>query len=120
MKVNSTTKIGDIIIDRDKLFKSFTNFKNIANINVLKCYKLIFELDAYKYNYANLILISIIFLFLMTFIIFLCKDYHNLKKILDIIAYFKINQELVKQYLAKLKQEEQKKPKEKKLKQRKK
>ena len=50
----------------------------------------------------------------------MCKDYYNLKKILDIIAYFKINQELVKQYLAKLKQEEQKKPKEKKLKKRKK
>ena len=120
VKVNSTTKIGDIIIDKDKLYKSFTNFKNIANINVLKCYKLIFELDAYKYNYANLIMISIILLFLVTFLIFICKGYYNLKKIFDIIVYFKLNKYLVKQFLKKQNQEEKKLKQKKKSKKKKK
>ena len=112
VKVNSTTKIGDIIIDKDKLYNSFTNLKNIANINVLKCYKLIFQLDAFKYNYANLIMICIILLFLVTLITFICKDYYNQKKIIDIMVYFKIHQDLVKQFLAKQKEEELKKQKE--------
>ena len=107
VKVNSTTKIGDIIIDKDKLYNSFTNLKNIANINVLKCYKLIFQLDAFKYNYANLIMMCIILLFLVTLITLICKDYYNQKKIIDIMVYFKIHQDLVKQFLAKQREEEQ-------------
>ena len=90
-KTNSTTKIGDIVFDRNKLFDSFTNFKNIANINVLKCYQLIFNLDAYKYNYGNLIMIVIIIFLLIIFFIFYFNDYYYLKKILDIIAFFKLN-----------------------------
>ena len=55
VKTNSTAKIIGVTIDKEKLYNSFTDFKNIANVKVLKCYKLIFKLDAYKYNYANLI-----------------------------------------------------------------
>ena len=101
IQTNQTTKIGDIIFDKDKLYDKFTNIKNIANINVLKCYKSIFNLVAYKYNYANLIMISIIFFFIITFFIFYCKDYYYLKKIIDMIVYFKLNELLVKIFLEK-------------------
>ena len=35
-KTKPITKIGDIIFDKNKLFESFTDFKNILNINILK------------------------------------------------------------------------------------
>ena len=85
-QINPINKIGDIVFDKNKLFNSFTNFKNLLNINVLKCYKSIFNLDECKKNYANFILISIIIFFIATFIIFYCKDYYNLKKLINIIV----------------------------------
>ena len=66
------------------------------NIKVLKCYNLIFNLDVFKHNYANIILISLIIIFIITLFIFYCKDYYYLKKILNMIAYFKLNINLVK------------------------
>ena len=63
VKTNSTVKVIGVTIDKDKLYQSFTNIKNIANINVLKCYNLIFTVNALKSNYANLILIFVILLF---------------------------------------------------------
>ena len=56
-KTNSTFKIKGTVINKEKLLTSFTDIKNIMNIKVLKCINLIFTLDAYKKNYANLILI---------------------------------------------------------------
>ena len=38
VKANSISKIGDIVFDKNKLYDSFMNIKNIANINVLKFY----------------------------------------------------------------------------------
>ena len=107
VKTNSTTKIRDNIIERNKLFNSFTNFKNIANIKVLKCYKLIFNLDEYKHNYANVILLVIFLFFLITFFIFYCKDYHYLEKILNMIVYFHLHLNLVTKFLNRIKREEQ-------------
>ena len=115
VKTNSTAKIGDIVFDKNKLFESFTNFKNLANIKVLKCYKLIFNLNKFKHNYANFILIPIIILFLITFFIFYCHDYYKLKKILDLIVFFKLNFNLVKKFLERKKKEEQIKLKNKKI-----
>ena len=65
----------------------------------MKCYKLIFKLEAYKSNYANLILIVIIFLYFITLIIFYCKDYKYLIKILNLIVFFKLNPKLVKIFI---------------------
>ena len=115
VKTNSTTKIGDIVIDKEKLYKNFINFKNIANINVLKCYKLIFKIEAYKSNYANIVLIVIILLFIITFIIFCVKDYPGLINILNMIEFFKLNENLVKKFKERQKREENKNIQKKKL-----
>ena len=95
VKTDSSTKIGDMVVDKDKIFNSFTNFKNIANIKVLKCIKSIFKLESYKNNYGNLIMLIIILFFFITLILFLCLDYHNTKKIMDLIEYFKTHSSLV-------------------------
>jgi len=107
VKTNPIMKIKDIVIDKNKLFNSFTDFKNIANIKVLNCYKLIFNLDLFKNNYANFIMIIIIILFLITIFIFYCKDYYYLKKILNMIVYFQFNSSLVKKFQERKKKEEQ-------------
>ena len=103
--MNSNIKIAGIEINKDKLLKRFINFKNIANINVLKCYDLIFKLDAYKNNYANLILLSIILLFIITFFIFYCNDYFYLRKIMNNVIYLKLNPKLAKRLDNKKKKE---------------
>ena len=109
VKTESNTKIGNIAIDKDKLYKSFTDFKNIANIKILKCYKLIFKLDAFKSNYANIVLLVIIFLFFISLIVFYSRDYYYLMKILNLIIFFKLNPQLIKIYLQRKKKKEQKK-----------
>ena len=39
-QINPISKISDIVFDKNKLYESFTDFKNIMNLNVFKCYKL--------------------------------------------------------------------------------
>ena len=112
VKTNSTVKVIGVTIDTDKLYQSFTNIKNIANINVLKCYKLIFTLNALKSNYANLILLFVIILFFICLIFFYCKDFSYLVKILNIIVYFKNHPLLVKKFNFRMKKiKEKERPK---------
>ena len=108
VKTNSTVKVMGIDINKDKLYESFTNIKNIANINVLKCYKLIFKLDAYKNNYANLVLLFIILLFFVCLFIFYFKGYYDLIKIINMITYFKLNPDIVKKLNMRKKNESKK------------
>ena len=108
VKTNSSTKIGDIIIDKDRLFKSFTDIKNILNVKILRCYKLIFKSEAYKYNYANIVMLIIILLFIVTFIIFCFKGYSILIKIINIIEFLKLNPKIKKKFLKKQRKKENK------------
>ena len=98
VKTETNNKISGITIDKDKLLNSFIDFKNFANVKVLTCINSIFKLEAFKYNYGNWIMITIILLLFITLIIFLGKGYPNIKKIMDLIEYFKINSTLVKNF----------------------
>ena len=64
-------------INKDKLFKNFIDIKNIANINILKCYKTLFNKNNIKKNIGFFIIIPIIIFH------FICILLHN--KNLDII-----------------------------------
>ena len=46
-------------IDSKKLLKNFIDIKNIANINILKCYKSLFCIKGIKHNIGSFITISI-------------------------------------------------------------
>ena len=96
VKTNSSMKISGNSIDIDKLLNSFTNFKNIANVKILKCYRLIFGIEAYKNNYGNLILLGIMLLLFITMIIFYCKGWNYLKELMDKILFLKSNSKKVK------------------------
>ena len=74
--------IEDIKIDKNKLYRSFTNIKNIANINFMKCYKSVFNSKGLQKNYGFLILIVLLFIYFLCFFLFYFKDYNELKKII--------------------------------------
>ena len=44
---------SEIVIDKNKLINNFKNFNSILNLKVLKCYKLLFTKNGFKYNIGN-------------------------------------------------------------------
>jgi ABC-type glycerol-3-phosphate transport system permease component len=81
----SIKNLYEIKIDKDKLKSNF-NFKNLINIKVLKCYKKVFTKIGFFHNFGNYILLSIIFLYIVSLIYFIFKDYSSLKR--EIIKTF--------------------------------
>ena len=62
---------SDYKFNKNEFFKSFTDIKNIANINILKCYKIAFNIKNISKNYGFYIIISIVILDIVTIFIFL-------------------------------------------------
>ena len=74
------TSLDDIKIDSSKFLKNFKNIKEKINLEVVKCYKLLFTKKGIKYNLGNYIIISIILSEIVLLILFKIKGY---KKLLD-------------------------------------
>ena len=73
IKIKFPILIDEIKFDKNELYKSFTDIKNIANLNLIKCYKSLFKFDCIIKNYGFYIFIFIIFLFFICLIIFCCQ-----------------------------------------------
>ena len=88
-EIKNEIKINDdFIIDKDKLLKSldFSDIKSLINLEVMKCYYILFEKSGLLYNIGNYILLFSIFIYALTIIIFLSKGYISLiNQINDII-----------------------------------
>ena len=69
-------------VDKDKLIKKFLNVKDIMNIDVVKCYKLIFYENGLQKNSGSYILLSIILITIITLIILALKEFNNIKTML--------------------------------------
>ena len=65
--------ISEIVIDKDKLKESFKNIKNIINLNILKCYKILFTKEGFISNIGSYILFFTIFCYYYV-LYFLLKD----------------------------------------------
>ena len=87
IKTNFENKIGSNI-DTKLLLKKFKDIKNIFNIQVLKCIKLIFS---FKKNYGNIISLAILIIYLIILIIFKIKSYYEIINYRDTIIYIKLN-----------------------------
>ena len=61
-------------IDKDKLFGNFVNIKNIANFNILKCYKQLFSIKGIKKNIGAFIIIPIIIFHIICIVLFYKKN----------------------------------------------
>ena len=83
--------IEDIKFDKDKLYKSFTDIKNIANIKFMKCYKNVFNKKGLVKNYGFFIYLFIFILFFICIFLFYYKYNNLLHKEIDKVTE-KINQ----------------------------
>ena len=66
-------------IDKSEIIKNFIDIKNIANINLLVCYKILFSIKGLSDNYGSFCLMTVILLNYIIIIIFCAKN--SLKKI---------------------------------------
>ena len=73
--------------NKNDFFKSFTDVKNIINLNIMKCYKTVFIIKRLFYNYGFIIAISIIILFFISLFIFIFISFSKLKKDISIIIF---------------------------------
>ena len=92
------TDIKNLKIDKNVFFDGFKNFKNLINISVLKCYKLLFTKKGFLYNIANYILIPIIIYNIISSIVFYLKGYdllkNQIKKLIEQLKEYENNNKI--------------------------
>ena len=76
---------SEIKIDKEKLRKNFIDIKNLINLNVLKCYKLLLTKEGLIYNIGSYILIAIIFIYSINSNLFLIIEYDILFNKIDLL-----------------------------------
>ena len=83
-------------IDKKKFFENFIDIKNIANINILKCYKVLFSKKGIKGNIGSyVIILFIMFHFIFTLLLY-NKNLNIIKNIIKDIIFGITNWKLVK------------------------
>jgi len=70
----------DYKFNKKEFFKSFTDIKSITNIEVIKCYKIVFKIKNLIINYGFYIIGSIMVLYFITIFIYSFITYKKLKK----------------------------------------
>ena len=78
-------KLSKVKIDKAKLLNNFKDIKNMINISLLKCIKLLFDLNNIHKNYANYMMIILFTLSIFSIFIFAFKDYSHIKIIIQTI-----------------------------------
>ena len=92
----SSSFFADMKINTKKLYENFVEIKNIANFNLMKCYKVLFNIKGIKYNIANYSIIVIILFHLIGLIIFYLYQKKILFNMIDDIEFSINNMESVK------------------------
>ena len=70
-------------IDKKQLLKQFINYKKIFNIEVMKCFRLLFINKGFISNIGSLITLIIIFICIVLSIIFCIKEYNSFFAIIN-------------------------------------
>ena len=84
-------------IDKTKLYENFIDIKNIANINLLVCYKVLFSKNGLIKNFWSYSIIGIIIVHLIIIIIYYSKNlYSQIQNIINKISFSLDNFELFK------------------------
>ena len=71
--------ISEIIINRDKFLNNFVELKNQINLNLMKCYKELFNKEGLINNIGNYITSAVILFTIILCILFKIKGYKRLK-----------------------------------------
>ena len=84
----SSDNYADMTIDKKKLFKNFIDIKNVANINLLKCYKSLFSKKGFESNIGSFTIIPIFVIHIICIFIFYYNQIDKIKdKINDIMIW---------------------------------
>ena len=83
-------------INKDKLLNQFKNIKKILNIDILKCYKLLFTLDGLITNIGSYIMDLIIVISIILSIYFCSKGFNQLDSQIKLLLPLKDNNKKVK------------------------
>ena len=85
----SSTSFADMTINTTKLYENFADFKNIVNLKILVCSKILFTKSGLVKNIGSYIILVIIIFHIICMIIFYVKQLKTIfKKIKDIIFGF--------------------------------
>ena len=91
IKLNSPENY-DIKFNKQDFFKSFTDVKNMFNLNIIKCYRKAFKIKRLIKNYGFFISGSIIILYFISLFIFTNYPYNKIKReVFNITYVLKIN-----------------------------
>ena len=93
----TATSFASMNIDKEKLFSNFVNIKNIANINILKCYKTLFCKNGIKGNIGFFFIIPIIILHFIFILILYNKNLNIIKNIIKNIIFGITNWNLIQE-----------------------
>ena len=77
-------KYSEININKTLLYKSFTDIKNIMNLNVMRCYKKLFCKNGILHNIGFYIILLIFFFLLIAIVIFYLKEYKIMKNTINV------------------------------------
>ena len=95
--MESSSSFANINFNKTKIYENFVNFKNIANINLLKCYKVLFSVGGIKKNYGSLSLIPLLLIHFIIIILFYAKNlYQKIEMKIKDISFGIKNWDLVK------------------------
>ena len=83
--------ISEISFDKNKIIEKFTDFKNIANIYIFKCYYLLLNQKGLIKNIGFLIMCPVFGFYVISIFVFCCKDIKNINKINNDIINIKRN-----------------------------
>jgi surface protein len=75
----SSSSFVDMKIDKSKLLKNFIDIKNIANLNILKCYKQLFDGKNILFNVGFFIITLILIFHIISIFIFFIKQFKIIK-----------------------------------------
>ena len=84
-------------LNKEELFKKFSNYKKIVNIEIIKCYKLLFTRDGLISNIGSYIILSIILIHIICSFSFCIKGYNSFFKIINKLKKNNINENNIKQ-----------------------
>ena len=79
--------IEDIKFDKNKLLKRFTDIKSIVNLNIMKCYKIVFDKKNINKNYGFFIVLSIELLYYICLFLFIIQGFNQLKLVIKHIIF---------------------------------
>ena len=77
----------DIKFNKNEFFKSFKDINNIINLNVMKCYKVVFKINGLKKNYGFFIMVSVIIFYFISLLIFITVSNDKMKKEVNKIIF---------------------------------